>query len=265
MMALLVVVFLLSFAQVSFSYSCSPVGNGNMLCRLSITEDVFVYDSTNQNHYNFLIVGLHPRYPLKRTLLKFEDIPKTCQKIQTATMYVHYWYAHKASFMSEAQVPWIPRPIEARQVLKSWRETQVTRDVRFSNAPWSQSYLGLHNADTRSSIDDIQTVSRSTTRGYIPWSITATAKNWQAGQPNNGILLSASNEDVLGREIRFYSREWAKNVAPYLEVLCTPNGECLIAKVPGQHVTVRITVCWSKLINTDDLVATEGIWHTWVN
>lgn len=222
-MTLLAVVFILSFVQVSFSCSCSPV----TLCRLDATEDVIVYSST-QNHFNFLIVGLHPYYPLKRSLLKFEDIPSTCSKVVRATMHVHYWYAHKASFLSETVVPWIPRPLEAHQVLKSWEEAQVTWDVRFSGAPWSEPYLGLDNTDASSVIADTQVISRSTRSDYISWDITAVAENWLAGQPNYGILLLASNEDVPGREIRFYSRERSPNLAPYLEVLCSCDSKCLI-------------------------------------
>ena len=144
-------------------------------------------------------------------------------------MHVHYWYAHKASFYSESQVPWIPRPIEARQVLKSWRENEATRNVRLVNTPWSAPYLNTNNNDARSGIDDTQTISRTTTRGYISWNITTTATNWLAGQPNHGILLSATNEDVYGREIRFYSSERSFGLRPFLEVLCGSDhvpGEC---------------------------------------
>ena len=210
--------------KIIFSYSCSTGDTGDTLCRLSATEDVFVYDSSNQNNFNFLIVGLHPGFPLKRTLLKFEDIPSTCQVLHRATMYVHYWYAHKASYLSESEVPWIPRPIQARQVLRSWRDTQATRDVRLVNTPWSRPYLNLNDADARMNVDDTQTISRSNTAGYISWNITTSARNWLAGQPNNGILLSAANDDVFGREIRFYSRERSTaNLVPYLEIHCTSD------------------------------------------
>ena len=188
-------------AEYSSATTCTPSASGTT-CLLDVTGDVFVYNSGNQNHYDFLIVGIHPGYPLKRTLLKFEDIPSSCHAIETANAYVYYWYAHKASFLSEEQAPFIPRPIQARQVLKSWTETRATRDVRFSNAPWSKAYLGLDNTDAKSHVDDTQTVSRNTSADYIGWNVTTTANNWLTGQPNHGILLSVSNEDQLGREIR---------------------------------------------------------------
>ncbi len=112
-------------------------------------------------------------------------------------------YAHKASYSSETQVPWIPRPIEARQVLKSWMETRATRDVRFINAPWSRAYLDLNNVDARLNADDTQTFSRNTTAGYIPWNITTTARNWLASQPNNGILFQQRMIMCLGMKSGF--------------------------------------------------------------
>lgn len=189
--------------------------------RLEAIADVFLEGNGNMNHYDFLIVGLHPGHPLKRSLLKFEDIPSICQKLMTATMYVYYWYGHKASFQTESQAPWIPRFIEARQVLKSWSETQATRNVRLINTPWSSPYLNLNSVDARSYADDAQTISRDTPSQYIPWNITPTARNWIAGQPNNGILLSTTNEHLSGRDIRFYSRRRPTNLVPYVDVLCT--------------------------------------------
>ena len=191
----------LAFVQSSSAATCTSSTSGTT-CYLKSIGDVFLERNRNQNRHDFLIVGIHPHYPLKRTLLKFEDIPSSCHAIETANAYVYYWYAHKASWQTEEQAPFIPRPIQARQVLKSWTETRATRDVRFSYAPWSKAYLGLDNTDAKSHVDDTQTVSRTSSAGYIAWNVTTTAKNWMAGQPNHGILLSVSNEDQLGRDIR---------------------------------------------------------------
>ena len=84
-----------------------------------------------------------------------------------ATMHVYYWYGHKPSLYSELQAPWIPRPIEARQVLKSWNETQATRDTRLTGTPWTPYYMNLSNVDARSNADDTQTIDERTARGYI--------------------------------------------------------------------------------------------------
>ena len=219
MRVVLIALLAASFVTASICFSCSPE-NGGTRCRLTATGDVWLENEYNKNSYDFLIAGLHPGYPLKRSLLKFEDIPSSCEEVVTATMHVHYWYAHKASFYSESQVPWIPRPIEARQVLKSWSEAQATRNVRLISTPWSAPYLDVNNVDASSSILDTQTISRNTTAHYISWNITLSAQNWRGGQPNNGILLSAANEDVFGREIRFYSRERPQDEVPYLEIFC---------------------------------------------
>ena len=67
-----------SLVSASCSYSCSPVGNGDLLCRLSTTEDVFIYDSRNQNHlFDFLIVGYHHDYPPKRSLINLKTFPQS--------------------------------------------------------------------------------------------------------------------------------------------------------------------------------------------
>ncbi len=220
------VVLVLSFTEETHAFTCSPQEGNKILCRLEATGDVWLEATSNKKNYDFLIVGKHPGYPLKRTLIKFEDIPQKCKKIKSATMNVYYWYAHKASWMTNAQVPFISRPIEVRQVLKSWKESEATSSRRFNGASWSQPYLGLDGTDAKSFIDDTQTVSKATSRGFITWDITTTASNWIAGEQNYGVVMSVSNEDTIGRDIRFYSRERSSN-KPYLSVLCCDeNDDC---------------------------------------
>ena len=221
-MEIFTTLIVISLIGICSSYNCSLTDkDGNTLCRLEATGDVWLESSARKNFYDFLIVGKHAGYPLKRSLLAFEDIPSTCYKIKHATMHVHYWYGHKPSFYSESSAPWVPRPIEARQVLKSWSETQATRDVRLTSTPWDSQYLNLNNVDARSNADDTQTITNNTLSSYISWDITTTATNWLNGQPNYGIVLSAANEDVLGRDIRFYSRERTRDLVPYVDVLCS--------------------------------------------
>ena len=138
-------------------------------------------------------------------------------------MYVYYWYAHKASWQSEAVAPWTPRPIEACQILKNWKADEATRDVRLTDTEWSAPYLNLNNIDARLNADDTQTISRDTASDYISWNIVTTAKNWLSGQPNYGILLSAANEAAVGRDIRFYSRKRSVDQEAYVEVLCASD------------------------------------------
>ena len=53
----------------------------------------------------------------------------------------------------------------------------------------------------------------------MEFDITKAARNWLAGQENNGVLIVATNEDVVGREVRFYSRERSTN-KPRMVVIC---------------------------------------------
>lgn len=71
---------------------------------LKVTEDVTLErGSTNFNYLPYLIVGTHPGYPLKRSLMKFQNIPtyaSDCNLPLEATLHIYFVYAHKASFMS---------------------------------------------------------------------------------------------------------------------------------------------------------------------
>ena len=91
MMMKLIIITMLVVTTIDCSQALirSDYGNG-ILYRMNATDDVFVYDQRNQNDYNFLIVGNHPGYPLKRTLVKFEDIPKACKSIKWAKMYIYF-------------------------------------------------------------------------------------------------------------------------------------------------------------------------------
>ncbi len=218
------VVLVLSFTEETQAVTCLPQGN-RILCRLEATGDVWLETpSNNYGNYDFLIVGKHPGYPLKRTLIQFEDIPQTCKKIESASMNVYYWYAYKTSWLTDAQAPFISRPIEVRQVLKNWKESEANSGCPFNGASWSRPYLGLDGTDAKSFIDDTQTVSKETGHGFITWDITTTASNWIAGQQNYGVVISVSNEDTIGRDIRFFSRERLSN-KPYLSVLCSDENE----------------------------------------
>ena len=189
---------------------------------MNATDDVFVYNGHNQNFYDFLIVGNHPGYPLKRTLVKFEDILNACKSIQWAKMYLYFWYSHKASGSSDEDVPYIPRPLQVNQIIKYWNENTATRDNSQHGVQWNTSYLGLDGSDAIASALDVVTVYTGRPAGHMEFDITQAAKNWLSGQPNYGVVISATNEQVQGREARFYSRERGNDwcVHPIMSVLC---------------------------------------------
>ena len=175
---------------------------------MKATEDVFLERENNQSHYDFLIVSNHVGYPKKRTLVKFDNMPSSCTNIQCmqwAKMYLYYWYSHKASFDTVSEAPYIPRPLQVNQVKEPWREKQATRDNRLSGVPWNKPYLGLDGSDAMDHQTDIVTIFTGRPSGYIEFDITETARNWKEGQPNYGVVVSVVNEDVCGRDTRFYS------------------------------------------------------------
>lgn len=197
-------------------------GNG-ILYRMNATDDVFVYNGGNQDHFDFLIVGNHPGYPLKRTLVKFENIPYACKSVLWAKMYLYFWYSHKASFRSDQSVPYIPRPLQVNQIRKYWKENTATRYNSEPGVKWSVPYLGLGGSDAVASVLDVVTVYTGRPSGYMEFDITQAAKNWRSGQPNYGVVISATNEQKFGREARFYSRERGNDwrTHPMMSVLCS--------------------------------------------
>ena len=221
MKQIVITLVILIATEYSLALLKNDYGNG-ILYRMNATDDVFVYNGYNQDFRDFLIVGNHPGFPLKRTLVKFEDIPNTCKSIQWAKMYLYFWYSHKASFMSDEEVPYIPRPLQVNQIMKYWNENTATRDNSQPGVKWSTRYLGLDGSDANASALDVVTVYTGRPHGHMEFDITQAAKNWLLGQPNYGVVISATNEEIQGREARFYSRErgneWRDH--PRMSVLC---------------------------------------------
>ena len=123
MKQVIITLMILIATEYSLALLKHDYGNG-ILYRMNATDDVFVYNGYNQDFYDFLIIGKHPGYPLKHTLVKFEDIPHTCKSIQWAKMYLYIWYSHKASFMSDAEVLYIPRPLQVTRLKSTGMRTQ---------------------------------------------------------------------------------------------------------------------------------------------
>ena len=194
----------------------SDLGNG-ILYTMKATEDAFLERENNQIRYDFLIVGNHVGFPKKRTLVKFEDIPSSCTNIQWAKMYLYYWYSHKASFQTVSRAPYIPRPLQVHQVKEAWQESQATRDHRLSGVPWSSPYLGLDGSDAMENPLDIVTIFTGRPSGYVEFDITEAARNWKLGQPNYGVVILSINEDVCGRDTRFYSHRHSEH-QPFMTV-----------------------------------------------
>ena len=177
--------------------------------KLSVTQDVWLESGNrNYNNYEYLIVSKIPRYPNKRSLVQFEDLPSSCpsKNVASAKMYLYYIYSHKPSFMSAKSVPFIPRYLQVHLVKKPWNESQTTSTMRLRGIPWSSPWLALDGRDAEATPQQ-GTVTMFPYRpsGFVEFDVTDAVANWSRGVPNNGLLIRATNELVLGRSNRFAS------------------------------------------------------------
>ena len=202
------------------------LGNG-IVYRKYATADTFLERrGSNFNFYNFLIVSKHPGFPKKRILIKFDiigDVPSTCN-VTFAKMYLNFWYAHKASFQSVQQVPYLSRRLQVHQINKDWSETQATQENRLSGTPWSAPYLAINGTDASTYVQDCVPLYTGRAAGYMEFDVTVAVKSWLSGDPNYGLLVWDVTENFDGRDIRFHSRETSDtSKRPFLNVFCTPN------------------------------------------
>ena len=136
-------------------------------------------------------------------------------------MYVYYSYAHKASWHTVQQTPFISRPIEVYQVRQSWNEAQSTSTRRLNGVNWSSPYLSLTGNDAGPEVLDQVTVFTSRPTGFMEFDVTDAVRNWCNGQGNYGLLLRATNEYTPGRDIRFYSKSYSDTTKhAFINVLC---------------------------------------------
>ena len=198
-------------------------GTEGTVYTLNPTQDVWLEESRNKNYYDFLIVGKHPGYEKKRTLIQFEDLPQgCCRDVKSAKMFLFFWYAHKASWQSTQSAPYIPRPFQVHQMERQWKENEATsiRPVVGTPQPqWNHPYVAIDGQDAVITPTDSTTIYAYQAGSYIELDITESMQNWISGQPNYGVLIWATNEDVNGRGFRFYSREHSCN-KPFVHVLC---------------------------------------------
>ena len=209
-----------SVGEVSFCLPTAQGGQGDVF-NLKVVADVWLENSFNYNSYQWLIVGKHPGFPKKRSLLRFEDIPNDCKTVNFAMMYIYYSYSHKASGASVTAVPFISRTIQAHRVMRSWNETQATRYNRNSRRKWKTPYLGLDDNDANDCPTGHATIHTYRPAGFVEIEVTSAARDWKAGKRNNGLLIWATNEDTNGRDTRFFSKSYSDSSKhPYMLVNC---------------------------------------------
>ena len=217
------------FAVVLFAPTSQGVGYYNSgagtVYSLQVVKDVWLERPTfNYNSAPWLLVARHRGFPNKRFLIQFENLPRTCSaaQIRSAQMYLYYVYAHKASWHSIKNTPFIPRYLEVRLVKKYWNEARATTIYRYGHYRWSSQWLSLDGRDAEASPQrGMVTIFPNRPRGFVELDITDAVKSWRSGTPNYGLLVRATNELASGRDIRFASNGYRdKSKHAFVQVLC---------------------------------------------
>ena len=224
-LSIVVVIFaVLLFTPTSQGVNSYNSGAG-IVYTLKVVKDVWLERSRyNYNRYPWLLVGRHPGFPNKRSLIQFENLPRGCSaaRIRSAQMYLYYVYAHKASWHSIKTNPFIPRYLEVRLVKKYWMERGATTRYRYGRYRWSSRWLSLDGRDAEASPQrGMVTIFPNRPRGFVELDITDAVKSWRSGTPNYGLLVRATNELARGRDIRFASNRYSdKSKHAFVQVLC---------------------------------------------
>ena len=207
-------------------------GDG-IIHKLNVVQDVTLERSTNLNYLPFLIVARLTYYPLKRSLVQFENLRSTCppSKIRYAKMYLYFAYAHRASFRSIRLQPYLKHTFQLYRVLKPWKEREATVQYRARGLKWHNTLLNI-GKDTESEPQCGNCFSdgwncRPTTlypprpAGFMEFDVTKAMRSWSKGARNYGLLLKVVNEAANGRGIRFYSKSYSDSKRhPFIYVTC---------------------------------------------
>ena len=198
-------------------------GDGKVY-KLSVTQDVTLESgSRNFNSLQYLIVSKHPRYPNKRSLVQFEDLPISClsSNVISAKMYLYYEYSHQASFIPTKSVPFIPRYLRVYLVKKPWDESQTTSTMRLRGISWSSPWLALDGTDAEATPQrGTVTIFPVRPKGFVEFDVTNAVKAWSRGVPNNGLVIRAVNEFIPGRDTRFASNANTPSKHAFVLVRC---------------------------------------------
>ena len=244
------------FTVISFSeaYQTYDYGDG-IIHKLNIVQDVTVVSSTNYDYLEYLLVARHTYYPLKRSLVQFESLRSTCppNKIQYAKMYLYFAYAHKASFNTVKETPYLKHTFQVYRVLKPWKEQEATSKYRQSGLKWNSALLNI-GKDTESEpqceyLNDASKCSPTTLypprpSGFMEFDVTKAMRSWSKGASNYGLLVKVVNEAANGRDIRFYSKSHSNSRQhPFIFVTCNNETiqEVRHLKKDGQGLTKKVT------------------------
>ena len=215
----------------SEAYQTFDYGDG-IIHKLNIVQDVTLERTSNMNYLQFLLIARLTFYPLKRSLVQFENLRSTCppSKIRYAKMYLYFAYAHRASFRSMKSQPYLKHTFQVYRVLKPWKEREATIDYRQRGLKWNNRLLNI-GKDTESQsqcecFDDASKCSPTTLypprpSGFMEFDVTKAMRSWSKGAPNYGLLVKVFNEAANGRDIRFYSKSYRNSRQhPFIFVTC---------------------------------------------
>ena len=191
--------------------------------RLNVLQDVTLEtEAKNFNFLQYLVVGKHPGFPNRRSLLHFENLPFNCPhyKIKWAKMYLYFDHAHKMRYMTHEfkNVSEILRKLDVHMVKSAWDESQATSLYRFRGAPWcSQILLSLN-------VCDVEPNAQSNDVSLFPITPCGFCRIWHhycSGIPNYGVMVRATNEMTQGRDVRFFSKSYSDNLKhAFVNVFC---------------------------------------------
>jgi hypothetical protein len=203
----------------------------------STGNDVWIENSYNKNSYNFLAIGKQSGYNKKRMLIEFSDLSAipSGSTITKATMSLNYYKQNCG-----LDTP-ISRTLAVHKLLRDFAESQATKDIRFTNNTWNESYVGLNNIDALNSSENSTFVTSTPYNRWISFDITNAVIQWKASDSTNkGLVIYATNENTNGCDMRFYSSEISTlSLRPKLEIIYTvntSNGTCI-----RQNPLVNIT------------------------
>ena len=146
-------------------------------------------------------------------------------------MYLYFTSAHKASFISVYQQPYVINTFQVHRVLKSWNERQATIEYRKRGLRWRSVLLnigkGAEAQPQGGCFLDQPPICFPTTlypgraKGFMEFDVTRAVRDLRKGKPNYGLLLKTANEKLNGRDLRFASKTRKnRRLHPYIIVEC---------------------------------------------
>jgi RHS repeat-associated protein len=209
--------------------------------------DVRLYDDNNYGNDTRLAIGKFPNASnyKTRTLIKFDlsGIASNATVLR-ATMNLKYFEA-----VNYGGGTWVDRWVQAHELLGlNFDEQWATRDDRTVDIPWYTPYAAIDGTDAKATMESTLLFWQSELSElpkWKSWDLTALTQKWLATPASNyGVILWATNEDVAGYTMRFYSSEAGNSSdRPNLEVVYSTEATTRTVYFLKDHLgSIRATV-----------------------